>query len=274
MTSKPMSTISYNTEVFLKEKLDLWIEQHILQSYMYICHKGEDGDKDHIHLRVTPNKSLDFMNLSDELKEFDPMHDKPKGVRDWRASKEEDWILYAIHQSQYMKMKYAVDKGEKLPYKWEDIKHSDTIDVEVGFIRAMAALDHLAPSIANRIMSGETPYQLISKGESVFMVNALINSLSHREYNELIEQIRKKDKLIGQFDSFVHSLGYRWEEDSEGKLIFVGEQISMLPIDVRGLCDDPYCPSCGKALNDDDADMPCKWCGCQIDWCRWHKMND
>lgn len=227
LTSKPMSTISYNTESFLKEKLDDWVKHHILQSYMYICHKGEDGDKDHIHLRVVPNKSLDFMNLTESLREFDPTNPRPLGVRDWKASKEEDWILYVVHQPLYLQMKYPKDKGEKIPYKWENIVAPDTVDVEVGFIRAMAALEHMAPSIANRLMSGETPYQMISKGENVFMINALVNSMSHHEYNELIEQIRRKDKLIGQFSLFVHSLGYVWEEDDNGQITFVGEQIEL-----------------------------------------------
>ena len=44
-TQKPISTISYNTEAFLKEKLESWLAEHLIQAYQYICHKGEDGDK-------------------------------------------------------------------------------------------------------------------------------------------------------------------------------------------------------------------------------------
>ncbi len=68
-TSRPISTISYNTEQFLKETLDNWIKQHIIMNYMYICHKGEDGDKDHIHVFIEPNKKLDPMDLMEKLKE-------------------------------------------------------------------------------------------------------------------------------------------------------------------------------------------------------------
>lgn len=101
-TQKPISTISYNSESFLKEKLDIWVKAHIIQAYQYICHKGEDGDKDHIHLRIEPNKKLDPMDLADELKEFIQGKDKPLGVRPFRPSKEEDWFMYVVHDAEYL----------------------------------------------------------------------------------------------------------------------------------------------------------------------------
>ena len=91
-TQKPISTISYNTEAFLHEKLEIWLNAHIIQAYQYICHKGEDGDKDHIHLRIEPNKKLDPMDLQDQLKEYQIGCEKPLGCRPFRPSKEEDWI--------------------------------------------------------------------------------------------------------------------------------------------------------------------------------------
>ena len=89
-TKSPSSTISYNTEEYLRNKLDLWVRSHWIQSYQYIKHKGEDGDKDHIHLRIEPNKTIDLMDLTSELYETDPTNDKPLGVLPWRPSKEED----------------------------------------------------------------------------------------------------------------------------------------------------------------------------------------
>ena len=70
MTSNPLSSISYNTESFLKEKLQSWYDNHLIQCFMYIKHKGEDGDKDHIHFRIEPNRRLDPMNLLEDLKEL------------------------------------------------------------------------------------------------------------------------------------------------------------------------------------------------------------
>lgn len=137
-TQKPISTISYNTEGFLKEKLDGWLQAHIIQAYQYICHKGEDGDKDHIHVRIEPNKRLDPMDLQDELKEYQIGHDKPLGCRPFRPSKEEDWFLYAVHDKKYLNLKYGGgERGEKLHYSWRDIKVPDNYDCEVAFVRAL-----------------------------------------------------------------------------------------------------------------------------------------
>ena len=48
------------------------------------------------------------------------------------------------------------------------------------------------------------------------------------------------------------------------------------PVDIRGICDDAYCPSCGTEL-DERKYMDCQrcpWCGTRIDWTRWHRIND
>ena len=135
-TQKPISTISYNSESFLSEKLDEWVNAHIIQAYQYIFHKGEDGDKDHIHVRIEPNKKLDPMQLSVELREYDTKNPtKPLGCRPWRPSKEEDWFLYAVHDEEYLKLKYGGgEKGEKLPYHYTDIKVSEFYDLETAFV--------------------------------------------------------------------------------------------------------------------------------------------
>lgn len=48
------------------------------------------------------------------------------------------------------------------------------------------------------------------------------------------------------------------------------------PVDLRGICDDPYCPECGEALDESkhlDCDK-CPHCGALINWASWHRMND
>ena len=145
-TQKPISTISYNTEAFLKEKLDTWYQAHIIQAYMYICHKGEDGDKDHIHVRIEPNKRIDPMDLKEGLNEYQIGHDKPLTCRPFRPSVEEDWVLYAVHDEKYLKLKYGSDKGEKIPYQWSDIKASEGYDVEVAYLRAKSKQEHTSTS--------------------------------------------------------------------------------------------------------------------------------
>lgn len=185
-TQKPISTISYNTEAFLKEKLDNLVNAHIIQSYMYVKHIGEDGDKDHIHLRIEPNKRIDQMDLTEKFKEYIQGNDKPLGVRPWRPSKEEDWILYAVHDSKYLNLKYGGgEKGEKLPYKWEDIKVSDGFDMEIAFIRAKASLEHSTVNLATRIQSGEKPLNMVLQGENPYIVNSILNLVKSNDYMRL-----------------------------------------------------------------------------------------
>ena len=48
------------------------------------------------------------------------------------------------------------------------------------------------------------------------------------------------------------------------------------PVDIRGLCDDAYCPECHGPLDDLkilDCER-CPWCGLRIDWTPWHRFND
>lgn len=191
-TQKPISTISYNTEAFLKEKLDDLVNAHIIQSYMYIKHLGEDGDKDHIHLRIEPNKRIDQMDLTEKFKEYIQGQDKPLGVRPWRPSKEEDWILYAVHDSKYLSLKYGGgEKGEKLPYTWQDIKVSDGFDMEIAFIRAKSSLEHSTVNLATRIQSGEKPLNMVLQGENPYIVNSILNLVKGNDYLRLQDEYSK-----------------------------------------------------------------------------------
>lgn len=218
-TQKPISTISYNSEEFLKEKLDLWFNAHIIQAYQYIKHKGEDGDKDHIHLRIEPNKKLDPMCLQEELREFVPDSEKPLCCRPFRPSKEEDWFLYAVHDKTYLRLKYGGgEKGEKLPYIWQQIVVSDFYDCEIAFVRAKAYLSHTSVNMAARIQNGETPMNLILEGENVHTVNAITHALYSNDYARLSEDYRY---LSEQFDLIMKAIskkGFSVAKDDEGNL--------------------------------------------------------
>lgn len=231
-TKKPVSTISYNTEKFLKEKLDSWIEAHLIQSYMYICHKGEEGDKDHIHLRIEPNKSLDVMDLSDALQEWRIGDTKPLGVRPFRPSKEEDWLLYAVHDADYLRVKYqGGESREKLPYTWQDIKANENFDVEVAYIRARASLRHTAASIIARLHNGESAVRLIEEGINVYTINGITNAMRPSEVRRLTDEkneiFAKYTDILRKYEvlrSCLFELGFVLTSDSQGNLILDDEQ--------------------------------------------------
>lgn len=220
-TQQAISTISYNTEAFLLERLEGWRDAHIIQAYQVIRHKGEDGDKDHFHVRIEPNKRIDPMNLSEALKEYIPGNAKPLGVRPWRQSKEEDWILYAVHEPDYMALKYPGDTGEKIPYDWKDIKVSDGYDMETAFIRARAAMKHSSASLVKRMQSGETPLNLILQGENAFTVNAINRALIGGEYAELSARYNRLEIDHLQLVESIHNFGFDIARDDKGFLVLV-----------------------------------------------------
>lgn len=226
-TQKPISTISYNSESFLLEKLESWRSAHIIQSYQYICHKGEDGDKDHIHLRIEPNKKLDPMDLQESLKEYVFGHDKPLGCRPFRPSKEEDWILYAVHDKKYLSLKYGGgEKGEKLPYTWNDVKVPDDYDMEIAFIRAKSSMEHTSVNMATRLQSGDSPLSLILEGENPYIVNSLIRALSSSDYERVISE---NNNLRHELESIYLAI------DKSGFTVAVADDGSLF-----------LCPSCVK----------------------------
>ena len=218
-TQKAISTISYNSELFLKEKLDNWVKAHIIQAYMYICHKGEDGDKDHIHLRIEPNKKLDPMDLQEQLREYKSTELKPLGCRPFRPSKEEDWLLYAVHDVSYLRLKYGGgEKGEKLPYNWQEIVVPEFYDLEIAFIRAKAYLEHTSVNLATRMQSGENPLNLILQGENIYTINALMRALSSTDYQRAIEDLSATKKRLDMLIDAVYAYGLSIECDEKGNL--------------------------------------------------------
>lgn len=219
-TQKPISTISYNSEAFLVEKLQSLYDSHIIQAWQYIKHKGEDRDKDHIHLRIEPNKRIDPMELTEMFKEFEKGKDKPLGVRPWRNSKEEDWFLYAVHDSDYLSLKYGGgDRGEKLPYVWKDINTSPDYDLETAWIRAKAAQKHSTVNIASQIQNGQNPVDLVFQGENPYTVMNILRLISGTDYSRLSAEYKK---LYDDYQSLIDALnrdGLIVSRDENGRLI-------------------------------------------------------
>ena|GEM_PF-6953368 len=48
-----------------------------------------------------------------------------------------------------------------------------------------------------------------------------------------------------------------------------------VPVIIKGLCDDAYCPKCDYALDEHQScDKACPKCHTPLDWTPWHKLND
>lgn len=203
MTDQPISTISYNTEEFLKAKLEEWYDAHIIQAYMYIKHIGEGGDKDHIHLRIEPNKRIDKMELEAELREYIEGEELPRCCRPFRKSKEEDWFLYAVHDPQYMSIKYADSETEKIPYNDDAIITSPYYDLRTAMLRARQSMKNTSANVLKQIEEGKTARELISEGRNVFAVNGILASLKLTEFENLT---RKYNELYNEHEALLQAL--------------------------------------------------------------------
>lgn len=123
LTAKPISTISYNTVPFLQRKLDGLYKANIIEDWMYIWHEGEDGDKDHIHLWIQPNRRLDTAKLREEFNEVpSDNQEKPLGCMPFRSSKVDHWMMYVLHDPDYLVAHHSQTDGDgKIEYKLENI---------------------------------------------------------------------------------------------------------------------------------------------------------
>lgn len=129
-TTKPISTISYNTPAFLRQKLEELTKAKVLEFWAFIEHEPEPdekndeaGPKKHIHVFAIPAKMLQTVDLEDEFKEIDPTNPrKPLGVISFHSSKFPDWYLYGLHDRRYLLSK---KQKRKFHYKAEMVQSSN-----------------------------------------------------------------------------------------------------------------------------------------------------
>lgn len=122
-TTKPISTISFNCPKYLIETLNSLLTSHVISFYCFIHHLPEDDEKkEHIHMYLELNKSVDTESLRDNFKEIDLKNPKPKGVLPFQKSKFADWYYYCMHDASYLVSK---QESRKYHYCKEDFVSSD-----------------------------------------------------------------------------------------------------------------------------------------------------
>ena len=191
-TSKPIATISYNTEDYLVYKLNELIKAHKICDYYFIKHKAEkDEAKDHIHLWLKPNTLLDTMDLQNHFKEIDPNNlNKPLGCIDFVSSKLDDFILYGLHLEQYLKF-----KGENREYHYlkSDFRYYDENTFEEVFNHAIKGSDFAKRFQLLQMLNDETldPIELINSGLVSFNQSAQVAAYQRLKNDSLFRNGRK-----------------------------------------------------------------------------------
>lgn len=142
-TSKPISTISYNSTPFLIERLDELVCSGAVAAWFFIKHYGEMGEdeacgKEHIHLLLVPNRCVDMMKVAATFIEFDPASPgKPLKCLPFRPSKLTDWFLYAVHDPDYLQS-HCMER--EYVYDVADIKTNDTDYLNQMWVEARQSL--------------------------------------------------------------------------------------------------------------------------------------
>lgn len=115
LTRTAFSFISYNTDGYLKSKLDELILDNKLAFWCYIEHRPEaDETKCHKHLLVVPSGMVDTNVIGKYLEEYDPLHpDLPLKCLGVRHAHFADWYLYALHDVDYL-----YSKGDERKYHY------------------------------------------------------------------------------------------------------------------------------------------------------------
>lgn len=163
-TSKPFSTISYNTEPFLTERLKDLENRRIINFWAFIEHIPEqDEKKAHKHVYVVPNGQLCTDKFIDFLLEPDLTSDKPLKCLLCQSSKFADWYLYALHDTAYLLSKM---QDREYHYTDADLHVSD----EDTFVELKHQIDYSklgnkkTVDVYNRLKSGDSLDDLIAIG--------------------------------------------------------------------------------------------------------------
>ena len=123
-TTKPISTISYNTETYLKGILDELVKAKKISTYHYIEHlPEEDEKKSHFHVWMLPSRMLQTDDVRDAFKEFDPSDpERPLGCLPFESSSFDNWYLYCLHDDAYLASK---GQSRKYHYSRDNFVSSD-----------------------------------------------------------------------------------------------------------------------------------------------------
>lgn len=196
-TAKPMGTISYNTEPFLRRKLEQMLNANIIDDYRYIKHYGEDGDKDHFHVWVTPNGQRDFGQIREEFNEIDPTNTKPLQCMPFRHSETLNWLMYVLHDAEYLANHHSDNDGDgKIPYQLEDVKTPYPEQLERDYKRAIPLRATATQQVINGLLDGMNALELAYKlGVNPLQIKALEGMVHEFRSQAMEKQAEQEDRM-------------------------------------------------------------------------------
>lgn len=200
-TRTPISTISYNSESFLKHKLDDLVRLNHVDFYYFIKHQAEaDEKKEHIHLYLMPSQPIDTQVLREQFNEYVKDNEMPLKCMTFRKSNSfADAYLYDIHDETYLQYKQL---EKKFHYTFSDVISSDD-DFLLDMVHQIdwAKIKRGSPAVVIRdaILSGVSWTDLVDSGK----VPAQQFSGWHKMYEVIYSKYITVNPLTGEIGSFV-----------------------------------------------------------------------
>lgn len=165
-TSRPQSTISYNTEEFLIGTLNDLVKDYVISSWFFIKHDAEEDEKkDHYHVWIEPNGCINPMRVAERFIEPDPEgNELPLGVLPFHYSDPNNAIPYFEHNIFYLSM--VKHEEREFIYEKKDFKCSNDLYFDRLYRHAFKASDwakdqQLLKILRDGTMTGS---ELIEKG--------------------------------------------------------------------------------------------------------------
>lgn len=167
-SKRKVSFISWNSTSFLMAKLEELRLQGDIHFYIFIFHLHEpDEGEDHHHVILFPAKGLEYEDIKSHFTEPQPNGLLPLGISYIPFYEEKGgeyhWILYNMHDPEYIKSKYKQVK--KYTYSVEQMISPDERTLQQLVHEAYATTDFRKDKIINELLEeGVSPASLIKNG--------------------------------------------------------------------------------------------------------------
>lgn len=193
-TTKPFSTISYNSIEFLENRLSELVQKRLISFFAFVHHYAEaDERKDHIHLIIIPNGQVQTDSVTDILQELDPSNPlKPLGVMPWHTSKWGDWFLYTCHDTAYL-----ATKGQTREHHYQE---SDFVTSDPDYFHELiTTIDRTkyvkTQDFVRKVQEGHSLLEMLQKGQ--------IPAPQFNQWKQMFEYINENTAYRG--DRTTHS---------------------------------------------------------------------
>lgn len=160
-TTKPISTVSYNSAQFLYGVLQRLVSNEIIQFFAFIEHTPEEDEKkSHFHVYLEPAKPVDTLWLRKQF--IEPVKDRPNeplASLPFQSSKWVDWYWYVLHDPAYLAAK---NQSRKYTYIQDDIVTND-LDYLLEKVRVNPNPKAELVRVLDMLQAGYRPLQIAAQ---------------------------------------------------------------------------------------------------------------